>query len=216
MDGISRLLISPALALAQTPVSGTIRVIVAGSVVAFLVVEALVAWHAFRGRDDVPLPGFSRRRLEAVWMLTPAVILLSLIVWTGTVLGRDVRNVPSDTDLTVHVTGHAFYWQLRYEIAGREIEVANNQLHLPQGKVARVVLDSADVVHGFWVPQFRIKETIAPGHTGTIWMQPMEAGEFNIVCAELCGNSHYAMRGFVHVESPEEFQKWLASAEIAK
>ena len=63
-------------------------------------------------------------------------------------LGRDVRNVTSDTDLTVHVTGHAFYWQLRYEIGGREIDVANNQLHLPQGKVARVVLDSADVVHG--------------------------------------------------------------------
>ena len=213
-DGISPLLPGPILALSQTPVAVTTRWIVVGSVIAFLLVEVVVAWNAFRRRSAEPIPsplrGFPRRRLEAAWMLTPAVILLSLVLWTSSVLGRDVRNAPGEPDLIVHVVGHQFRWELRYEIAGRQIAVADNQLHLPKGKIARIDLDAADVVHGFWVPQFRVKETLVPGASRTVWMQPMETGEFNIVCAELCGNSHYAMRGFVHVDDEAEFQKWLA------
>jgi cytochrome c oxidase subunit 2 len=183
------------------------------TVIAFVLVEGVVAWIAFR---PVSLGG--RRRLEVAWLATPALILVALVLWTGRVLGSDVRNVPAKTDLTVHVTGHMFYWQVRYELppvdgVPREIEVAANQIHLPEGKAARIVLDAADVVHGFWVPQFRIKETIAPGSPVTIWMQPMETGEFNIVCAELCGESHFAMRGFVHVESDEAFAGWIAAQE---
>lgn len=213
-------LLSPVFASAS-PVATTVHWIMGGSVVAFVLVEAAVAWQAFRRRPDAPGPlkSFSRRRVEAAWMLTPALILVSLLLWTSNVLGRDVRNVPSDPDLTVRVTAHQYYWQLRYEIPGadgktREVEVAPNQLHLPEGKVARIELSSADVVHGFWVPQFSIKETAIPGSTHEIWMKPGETGAFNIVCAELCGNSHYAMRGFVHVESPEAFEKWLASADL--
>jgi len=194
-----------------------------GSVIAFLVVEGIVAWQAFRRPDDAPGPlkGFSRRRLEAAWMLTPAVILVSLLLWTGSVLGRDAHNVPSHPDLVVHVTGHQFYWQLQYEVPGKDgavrtVEVAPNQLHLPQGKVARLDIASADVVHGFWVPQFQVKTSVAPNAPDSLWIKPEDKGEFNIVCAELCGNSHFAMRGFVHVESDEEFAKWLASAEVAK
>jgi cytochrome c oxidase subunit II len=210
-DGISPPLLSPFPALLEIPFDASVRWIVAGSVVAFLLVEALVAWSAFHRPvgEPRPTPGLSRRQ-EVVWMLTPALILFGLVGWTGTVLGRDVHGTPGEPDLTVHVVGHQFYWALTYEMGGKTVEVANNQLHLPLGKLAKIRLDSADVVHGFWVPQFRVKQTVVPGSTGMVWMQPMEPGEFNIVCAELCGNSHFAMRGFVHVDSPEEFAKWLA------
>jgi cytochrome c oxidase subunit 2 len=186
--------------------TGTLWAIVIASVVAFLAVEALVAVYAWRH------PGAGRRHglLAMAWTGTPAVILLALVGWSSQVLGSDVRNVPSDPDLTIQVSGKMFVWQIRYVTPdGKSVE-SLNQLHLPLGKTAKIELSSDDVTHGFWIPQFRIKEIAVPGATTDLWMRPMESGDFNIVCAELCGNSHYAMRGFVHVESQADFDAWLA------
>lgn len=189
-------------------------------VAGFLVVEAVVLWAALRWRadgDGVP----SRRGLEIAWLVTPAVILLGLVAWSASVLGGDVRasgtgELPA---LRVHVTGMMFRWEIRHEIPGADGAVTTvetlNQLHLPVGETAEIVLTSGDVAHTFWVPQFRVKQDAVPGTTHVIRIRPMETGEFNIVCAELCGNSHYAMRGFVHVETAEKFEAWKKSRHVA-
>ena len=129
-------------------------------------------------------------------MLTPAVILIGLLLWTSRVLGHDIHDVSGTPDLVVKVTGHRYYWEIRYQRPNGEIETTSNQLHLPQGKLARIEVSSADVVHGFWVPELGLKESVAPGAPHVLQVRPQEAGEFNIVCAELCGESHFAMRGF--------------------
>ena len=200
---------------------GLLWTLVLVGVAAFLVVEAAVAWAAFRRRGAVaasvtpgePTPS---RAFEAAWMLTPAIILVGLVGWSSQVLGRDVGAAAGEPDVTVHVTGEGFAWKVQYAVPGEDggttlVDAGYNQLHLPVGRSARIVLDSKDRVHGFWVPQLRLKQDAIPGYPVSVRLQPLETGEFNIVCATLCGDQHYAMRGFVHVESPEAFETWLAS-----
>lgn len=182
---------------------------------AFLVVEAAVAFVAFRRRRTPQLEHPSRM-FEAVWMLTPAVLLVGLVGWSAHILGGENGVGAGEPAVVVHVTGEGFAWKIAYEVTGADgtvglVDAGFNQVHLPVGRPAKIVLASADLVHGFWVPQLRVKQDAIPGTTTSVRVQPMEAGEFNIVCATLCGDQHYAMRGFIHVESAEEFEQWLAA-----
>jgi cytochrome c oxidase subunit 2 len=71
-------------------------------------------------------------------------------------------------------------------------------------------LRSKDVIHSFFLPEFRVKQDAVPGMSTRIWFDAMRVGHWEIACAELCGLGHYRMKGFVTVETPEEFEKWLA------
>lgn len=84
-----------------------------------------------------------------------------------------------------------------------------NQLYLPLGKPVRMVLTSKDVIHSFFVPEFRTKQDATPGMNFTIWFEPTITGKFEIGCAQLCGLGHYRMRGDVMVVEPSEFEKWM-------
>jgi cytochrome c oxidase subunit 2 len=88
------------------------------------------------------------------------------------------------------------------------IEAAD--LHLPIDKPVKILLRSIDVLHDFYVPEFRAKMDMVPGMVTYFWFTPTRTGEFEVLCAELCGTGHYAMRGFVYVDTDEDYQAWLA------
>lgn len=90
-----------------------------------------------------------------------------------------------------------------------------NELHLPLGKKVLIKLTSKDVIHDFFVPEFRIKQDAVPGMLIPVWIEPTRAGHYEIACAQLCGFGHALMRGDVFVESPEDFEKWLKSRAAA-
>ncbi len=92
-----------------------------------------------------------------------------------------------------------------------DILVADGELHLPVGQTYKFVLRSKDVLHNFTVPQFRVKMDLVPGMTPYIWATPTRTGRYDILCEELCGIGHFAMRGAVVVDEPDEFENWLAS-----
>ena len=178
--------------------SSSVWLVIVGSVAALVTVTAAVL--------VVAKP---RRGLELAWLATPALILVALVAWSSRVLGSDVRATAGEPELVVDVTGKMFVWEVRHEAGGKVVETLN-RIHVPVGKTAEIRLRSADVAHGFWIPQLGVKEAALPGEPRTFRIRATETGEFNIVCSELCGNSHYAMRGFVHVESDAAFARFLA------
>ncbi len=90
-----------------------------------------------------------------------------------------------------------------------DILVETSELHMPLGKPVKMVLRSKDVLHDFYVPQFRAKMDLVPGIVTYFWMTPTRTGTFEILCAELCGVGHHQMRGTVVVEEQEAFDRWL-------
>ena len=91
-----------------------------------------------------------------------------------------------------------------------DILIETSELHMPLGKPVKMVLRSKDVLHDFYVPQFRAKMDLVPGIVTYFWMTPTRTGTFEILCAELCGVGHHQMRGTVVVEEQAAFDAWLA------
>jgi cytochrome c oxidase subunit 2 len=90
-----------------------------------------------------------------------------------------------------------------------DVVIEANDLHLPLDKPVKLLLRSIDVLHSFYVPEFRTKMDLVPGMVSYVWFIPTRTGTFELLCAELCGTAHYAMRGKVVVEQESEYQVWL-------
>jgi cytochrome c oxidase subunit II len=90
-----------------------------------------------------------------------------------------------------------------------DVVIEGEDLHLPLGKPVKLLLRSIDVVHSFYVPEFRTKMDLLPGMVTYVWFIPTRTGTFDILCAELCGTGHFGMRGKVVVQEESEYQAWL-------
>lgn len=97
--------------------------------------------------------------------------------------------------------------------AAQDDIVSVNEMHLPVDRPVVVNLSSKDVVHSFSVPALRVKQDAVPGLEIPIWFEATETGEYEIACAQLCGNSHYRMRGFLEIHAPDAFEAWLQDQE---
>ena len=120
-----------------------------------------------------------------------------------------------ETDFVVQVTAKQFNWQVTYPGADGKFGTDDDktlldEMHVPVNKVVRVILKSQDVIHSFFVPQFRIKQDAVPGHEIRVWFDATKPGRYEWPCAELCGFGHSGMRGWIYVHTPEEYQKWAA------
>ena len=155
--------------------------------------------------------------VEIIWTVIPAIILAGLLIQSQRVWAT-VRGTPPPADLEVEITAEQFAWNVRYAGAdgtfGTADDIATiNQLHLPLHQTVLFHIKSKDVIHSFFVPQFRMKQDAVPGLTTRMWVQATKAGSYEIACAELCGLGHYRMRGFLTIEPAEAFQAWLAQTK---
>lgn len=110
-------------------------------------------------------------------------------------------------DLSVDVMGLQYAWLFTYQDTG----VLAGELHIPVDKVVQLNIKAQDVLHAFWIPQFRLKQDAIPGHTTQLRFTPTVIGRYPIVCAELCGAYHGAMHTEVVVDSPEDYDIWMQS-----
>lgn len=182
---------------------------------AFLLVIGLLAKGIFVSRrrgDARPLT-----RSQA-WTLVvsggialPVVAILIMIVTSLTIGGDGPAGADGrKADLTVEVTGHQWWWEVRYlDDDGNPIATTANEIHLPVGREARLLLKSADVIHSFWVPNLQGKTDMVPGTTNATWLRPREAGTYRGQCAEFCGTQHTFMAFLVVAQPPAEFRDWL-------
>jgi cytochrome c oxidase subunit 2 len=181
--------------------------------VIFLIVEGALVYAVLRFRqkpgdesDAAPIHG--NNTLEVVWTLIPAVIVAIIGVYSYRVL-TDVERLP-DNPLVVRVIGQQFVWQFEYP----ESDVTSSVLHLPVDQPVQFQIESRDVIHSFWVPEFRVKRDATPGQIDELVLTPSKIGRYPIRCAELCGPGHASMVSEVVVESEADFQAWIAAGGI--
>jgi cytochrome c oxidase subunit II len=154
-----------------------------------------------------PAEAAPRRWIYAGLALT-AVVLIGFTTWTVGILAA--IQMPRDPSLTVEVTGHQWWWEIRYandDDPSLVLETAN-EIHVPVGEPVRVVLTSADVIHSFWVPALAGKTDLIPGQTNVAWFEADTPGIFRGQCAEYCGLQHAHMALRVIAQTPEDFVAW--------
>jgi len=179
------------------------------AVVIFLIVAGLVVYASirFRRRKGREAKQFSENvKLEVLWISIPLLIVAGLFVVAVRVMY--LVNPPvlgHQPDLTV--VGHQWWWELRYP----ESEVAAaNEIHLPVGKQLLLRFESADVIHGFWVPSLGQKIDVIPGHPNYLWLSITRPGLHLGTCNSFCGMGHGHMGIRLLAQSPEDFSAWLA------
>ena len=179
------------------------------SAVVFAVVCLLVVAALARRRGDRET--LVRRGGGELLIVVGGVVLPAIVLTAVYVVGlRDLRalTVPKGTDLTVEVTGHDWWWEVRYPEDGI---VSANEIHVPVGRPVRLNLTSRDVIHSFWVPQLTVKTDLIPGHTNTTWIQASKPGTYRGQCAEYCGLQHAKMAILVVAEPADAYASWVAA-----
>src|SRR5438874_6688905 len=152
--------------------------------------------------------------LEIVWTVVPALILVILTLLSVPAWSKIKMTMP-ETDFVVQVTAKRFNWQVTYTGPDGKFGTADDktlldEMHVPVNKIVRVHLKSQDVIHSFFVPQFRMKQDAVPGREIKQWFEATKPGKYELPCAELCGFGHSGMRGWIYVHTPEDYQKWAA------
>jgi cytochrome c oxidase subunit II len=152
--------------------------------------------------DGKPIHG--NTRLEIVWTLVPTILVTAISGVSGWAL-LDVQNVSEGTRV-VDVKAQQFAWSFSYPNAG---DRTTGELVLEQGTTVELNLTATDVIHSFWVPEFRMKQDAVPGITTHVKLTPKKVGTYEVVCTELCGLGHSIMRAQARVLSPEDYDAWL-------
>jgi len=195
-------------------------VILAITGVAFLLVQGALLFFVIRYRrrpDRRAAYTHGNTMVEVVWTVIPSLILVGLAVYNQDVWAR-VRGTPPSHTLEVEVQGEQFAWNVRYPGEDERLHtdddlVTINQMHLPVDETVLLHITAKDVIHSFFVPQFRVKQDATPGLTARMWIEATKTGNYEIACAELCGLGHYRMRGFLTIETPEAFRGWLSELQ---
>jgi len=184
------------------------------SVPIFVLVMTVAIYSVVRFRakpgdmsDGAPIHG--NTRLEVVWVTIPFLMVTALAIYGWIVL--DDLEAKQPNTLVVNVTGQQFTWSFDYPSE----KVESSELVLPKDRPVEFRIHTKDVIHSFWVPEFRLKSDAVPGLTTKIRLTPDRIGHYQVVCAELCGIGHSTMRQNVRVVPSGEFTAWLDAQKQA-
>jgi cytochrome c oxidase subunit II len=186
-----------------------VLIIVSVPIFVLVMTVAIYSVIRFRARpgdksDGAPIHG--NARLEVIWVLVPTIIVSALAAYAWIVLDDVEAKKPNE--LTVDVYGQQFTWDFVYPRSGPK-PIASQQLWLPKDRPVHFRIHTDDVIHSFWVPQFRLKQDAVPGLVTQIRVTPDKVGTYQVVCTELCGIGHATMRQTVHVVEPPAFEAYL-------
>jgi cytochrome c oxidase subunit 2 len=184
------------------------------AIMIFSVVAAAILYSVWRFRahpdddsDGAPIHGHSG--LEIVWTVIPAALVTAIAIVSAIVLHDNGTTVPGE--LRVAVTAQQFTWSFKY-LNGPAKGVVSPDLYLPIDRSVQLEITSIDVLHSFWVPEFRQKQDAVPGRVNPLKITPDKLGTYPVVCTELCGLGHALMRRRAIVLSQADFaaKGWVA------
>src|SRR5262245_12513564 len=179
------------------------------SLVMVMLFYALWKFRAKPGDESDGEPIHGNTRLEVAWTVIPTIIVLFGAGYSWSVLS-DIEE-PVDDSLTVDVFSPQFAWS--FGSPGKDNAYSEGELHVPVDRQVHFKMHALDVIHSFWVPEWRIKKDNVPGITTTAIVTPDKVGTYQLVCTELCGFGHSTMRAKVVVEPPGKFKKWVESLD---
>ena len=158
-------------------------------------------------RKELPPQFEGDPRLEIVLTIVPFILLIIMAIPTVN-LNFALAADPEGDPLHVRVVGHQWWWEFEYMDLGI---ITGNELRIPTGRPVVLHIETADVIHKFWVPALAGKMDAIPGRVNTKWIQADEPGVYWGQCAEMCGTHHANMRMRVVALPPEEFEQWVAN-----
>ncbi len=156
-----------------------------------------------RSEDDETPVITHNNTLEITWSVVPLLICFVIFGW-GYTGWLNLKSVP-DNAYEIQVTGFKWNWSVKYANGAQTL----NEIHVPQGRPVKIVLQSSDVLHSFFVPDYRVKHDVVPGRYTYVWFEAEEVGESQVFCTEYCGTDHSDMLAKVIVHTEEDFQTWL-------
>ena len=204
----------------------------------FVVTQSIYLYFLIKYRRKPCVKAFyshGSNTLEVIWTTAPTIVFLVLAIY-GNRLWDDIHRPAPSNSLVVDVSSYQFGWQMRYpgvsgKLAAVDVrkisaqnpfgtdpadplaaqDVISSELVIPVGRPIHVLLHSRDVIHSFYVPEFRLYQDCVPGRTiDWVWFQATRTGNFQLACNQLCGTGHYNMKAPIRVVTEEEFQKWLS------
>ena len=191
----------------------------------FIATECVMAWFMLRyDKDTNPDPvkyAHGSHHLEVVWTILPAATLLFIALHQMDAWGQAKLpyGEPKDSPITISVSARQFEWRLVYPGEDNELHTPDdiytvNELHIPVDRDVVIHLTSQDVLHSFFLPNLRVKQDAVPGMMQKVWFRAMKTGEYDLVCAEICGWGHYKMKGRLVVETQAEYDEWLKKMTV--
>jgi cytochrome c oxidase subunit 2 len=177
----------------------------------FVGIIVAMAWFAFKYRKGVhkkPKYIDGHTGLEIVWTVIPTILVL-ICFWWGWVVYKDMIHAPADS-MEIRVIGKQWLWQFVYKNGTTTI----GDVYVPVNKPVKLIMSSEDVLHSFFIPNFRVKHDVVPGIYTDVWFEAKVPGIHQVFCTEYCGTSHSGMLGRVIVLTDEQWKDWVAGKKI--
>ncbi len=172
-----------------------------------IMVFMLYAAFAFRRKPDDTTDAahiHGNMRLEIIWTIIPVILVIGLGTWGASTL-KALTTAKAD-EVEVSVTGLQWLWNFEYP---EHDNITSSELVLLVNQPVRLNMTSKDVIHSFWVPEFRVKQDLLPGRETTLRITPTDTGEYKLLCAEICGLNHTVMTANVRVLEQNDFDAWV-------
>lgn len=212
MDTTGTLFMPPGASTLSSEVDSLFYFIFYASVILFLIVTGATAWFVlkYRRRRNETTSGIAHNtKLEIAWTAIPTVLILIVFFW-GFKTFLKMNVVPKDA-LEIKVTAQKWFWSFDYPDGATSV----NELVVPVDRPISLVMSSQDVIHSFFVPDFRMKMDVLPNRYTISWFEAPDEGEHNLFCTEFCGTGHSEMIGKVKVVSAREYAAWIENASAA-
>ncbi|MFC4767056.1 cytochrome c oxidase subunit II [Effusibacillus consociatus] len=177
--------------------------------VEFLLILFMVKYKRSK-KNQEGLAVHGNTKLEIIWTLVPAVILVGLGIYS-TQMTYDIQKASAADAYVIEVVGRKWSWEFKYPNGASTI----NEFMIPEGKNVVLKVTSADVIHSFWLPAARIKQDAVPGRETLIPLEKMTAGTYPVICAEYCGTAHTKMLATLTIGTEQQFDKFLVDAKKA-
>jgi cytochrome c oxidase subunit II len=213
MDSIGTLLLPPQSSTIASQVDSLFYFILGISIFFFVLVigAATIFVLKYKRRQATgPAPQMDHNTtLEILWTGIPLILVIIIFIFGVRVYL--VQSIAPKDALEIRLTAQRWMWTFTYPNGANSA----SELVVPAGKPIRLLMSSTDVIHSFFVPDFRVKQDVLPNRYTTVWFEAPDPGEHVIECAEYCGRGHSQMSGKVRVLSESDYAKWLDSSGIS-